>query len=757
MPVERQPPIITPATLIEEPLKTAEQSITDSYALALVNETYWAYEQFRTMNHDRRWNTHDSLYFGYVPPRVWDGSNVARAAYTQPIVFDQVEASLPAITNSIFGIGPEWFQVDAEPGTDPKEAKDIQNSLAYTLEHPKDELGSNAITEIKLAIKNTLLYGNGGVSVEWSPTLNRPVVEWVDLRDFYIDPGLIVPNIDEGRSVIRRKFMTIDEIMQLKKDPRMSIPSGDILWYMAKNVPQANAENTKRVQEALRGIYYSPGFSDFIPLPADQKIEVLIYYSKSRIIWVLNKEWIAYNGPNPYGFIPFAFSPCYIVPSRFYAQSIADVQENNQRYIEALLNAHYDELTLLLHPPRVQKRSTLLTPAQQKWRPGVVFSADNKDDVSLLQVNNNTQNVFTDIQYLELSAERRTGINGVSSGSAPRPSNANRTLGGMQMQQQGSGSRLSEIVNNIETYLLVPVLYKLQKLLQFHTRPGQALPASSPQGQYYEIESSTVQKKVRFRMLAASRMVTKQELMQVLPFWMQTISTGNIMSSLQQTGRTVDFDELFRMIQDATGVAKVYSLIRPMNQQEHQATQQPPPQVQADMQKAQQEGQTRKEIMQMKVQGDLQKENIKKQPNPWEIQAKQAEMQMEAQQKAQEMQMEMVKAAQELKQKQQMAQIELAAKHEQHKMDLQKKQADVQVANQASQNEREQGQMDHQMKMTQMLQQLQGESVQAQTRQGLADKYPKGVQQASEPGQATGKPPKKTSETRHKARPPKAT
>ena len=574
MPQELTPPNVVPAYLEEAPLRTSEQTINEAYALELVNSTYWAFELYRTQNHDRRWSMHDSLYFGFVPPKVWDGTNVARASFTQPIVFDQVESALPVIVNNIFGVGPDWFSVEAAPGTDPKEADQVKDAMAYVLEHPKDDFGTNAISEIKLAIRSILLYGNGGITVEWDAVLGRPIVEWVDIRDFYTDPGLAVPGIDEGRSTIRRKFMTIDELLKLKSDKRMSIPPANVLWYMAKNVPQAPAEQTKRIQEALRNIYFSPGFSDYIPLPADHKVEVLIYYSKSRIIWVLNKEWVAYNGPNPYGFIPFCFAPCYTVPGRFYAQSIADVQENNQRYTEALLNAHYDELTLLLHPPRVQKRNTLITPAQQKWRPGAVFSGDSKDDVSLLQVGNNTQNVFEDIQYLAQSATGRTGISPMMAGNIPSPSNANRTLGGMQMQSGGGSSRLSEIVSNIELYLIVPMLYKLYKLIQMHTVPGQSLPATNAQASYYYVNADTFQKKVRFRMLAASKMVTRDKLMQIVPFWMQTLSQGHLISALNQTGQTIDFQEIFRMLQDATGVAHLYTLVRPLSQQEQQSMQQ---------------------------------------------------------------------------------------------------------------------------------------------------------------------------------------
>lgn len=705
MPYEQQPEELRPVHLENEPFKFDWQKIEDDYALELVNKTYWQCELDRTQNHDRRWSNHDSLYYSYVPPRVWDGTNVARSSFGYPIVFDQVEAALPQISNALFS-NEDWFSVEAEPGTQPEEAKQIQDAMSYILTHPKDDVGSTCINEFKCAIKNILLYGNGGISVEWSATLQRPVVEWVDLRDFYVDPGLNAPNVDEGKCVIRRKFMSVNDLVELgKKDSRMKIPSPDQLWYMAKNVPQAPADQTKRVQEALRNVYYSPGFTDYLPLPSDQKVEVLVYYSKSRIIWVLDKKCIAYNGPNPYGFVPFCFAPCYIVPGRFYAMSIGDVQEHNQRYSESLFNNHLDELTLALHPPRVMNRKNFLTPAQQRWRPGAVFSGDSKDDVSLLQTQSATTNVFDEIQWIQVAAEKRTGINAMGQGSVPQPSNANRTLGGLQMQAGGSSSRLSEIVSNIENYLIVPTLYKLYKIMQMHTRPGQALPASAPQGDKYYVDSSITQKKINFRMLAASKMVTRDKLMQIVPFWMQVVSQGNLIDGLHQIGQTIDMNEVFRMLQDATGVAHVYNMVRPLSQQEQQQMQQPPPQAQLDMQKAQQETDTRKQIMQMKVQGDLQKEQIKKQPDFWQQQIDQNKAAMDSQAKQQELQQSAEQHRQEMQQKQLLALIDLHSKRQQHQLDLAKKQADVQMGMQQSHMQMQSAQAQHQMQMQQMIEQ----------------------------------------------------
>jgi len=754
MPEEQAPLPLQPANLEDEPLKLNKDSIDEAYALALVNDTFSQWETYRSMNHDRRWSTHDSLFCGFVVPRTWEGTSTPRSSLTQPIVFDQVMSALPSIYNSLFGVGPEWFQVEAEPGTSVQEAQQLQDAMSYVLEHPRDELGSNCVNDFKLAIQSTLLYGNGGVCTEYDPVLERPCVSWTDIRDIYVDPGLTSPSLERGRATISRRFMTIDEVLGLSSDPRMKIPPRAVLVYMARRASQAFAEQTKRTQEALRGVYYSPGFSDYTSLPSDQRIEVLVYTSKSRIVWVFNREWVAFNGPNPYNFIPYDFAPCYVYLSRFYAQSIADVQEQNQRYIEALMNNHLDEVNLALHPPRVVKRSSLLTPAQQRWRPGQVILAEDAKDVSLLQSQSVLTNVFEDIQYLTMVSEKRTGINAMGQGSVPQPSNANRTLGGLQMQAGGSSNRLSDIVANIEQYLLVPVLYKIYKLMQFHTRPGQVLPATSPQGEQYTVDASVLQKKVRFRMHAASKMVTRDKLMQVLPFWMQVLSQGNLIGGLNQLGQTIDFGQFFKLIQDATGVNQIYELVRPMNEQEQQAMNRPDPKTQADMQKAQMDAQTRTQLMQLKNQGAIQVEQVKKQPDQFAQQMEQQKAAMDMQKQ----QAEIAADAQAQKQKlifdQMFNMAKLQAKKQEHAMDLQKKQADVQVSAQASENQRQQAMLDHAVKMQTLMSGLQGERVQAQERENIANEFPKGSGQETPTAEGTKKPnekrPTKQAQNRHK-------
>jgi hypothetical protein len=632
------------------------------YALELVNRTFHHYESLRQTNHENRWLIQESLYLGWVPPKVWEGTTIPRASQSIPITFDQIESALPMILSALFDQSEHWFEVIPEPGMSPTDARGIQGYLEYVLNHLPDDNGITAIDKLSLAVKSVLLYGNGGVLLEWDNHRNIPKLTAIDIRDLYIDTATPSGDVDESRSVIVRRLMTVEDLKKLRNDSRMNIPPDDVLWYFAKTRPITSGDHNEQHRDALRQIHRSPGDSDKTVLPADQRIEVLVYMSKTRIVWILNRQWVAYIGNNPYGLIPMAWAPCYTVPGRFYGLSIADVQEGNQRYMEALMNSRLDEISLALHPPRIQKRGAIMTPAQQKWRPGAVYTAADAKDILFQQPVQALTNVYPELQYLEMLADKRTGINAMTQG-VPRAGNVNRSATGVNAQTRGTTSRLQTIVKHIESYMIVPMLYKLVKMVQTHVPPQQYLP-SVQDGENKAVSSSSFSQRMRFRIAGASRMMIKEELQQVIGPVLQFLFNGPVMQQLSQTGRTVDFDEIFEMIQQATGIKQRFALIRPMNQQEIQAMNQPPPEVQAEQQRAQQDAQVRLQMGQMKaqseekkVQGDLQKELIKKQPDPTQqaMDRQKAEMDM------------------------MMQRIKIEAEREKNRMAMQQKQLEIQL------------------------------------------------------------------------------
>jgi hypothetical protein len=755
MPEMKAAPYLPEADLASEPLKLAAQAYDDSYALAVVNQSFAQFEAWRRNNHDNRWVVSDSLYFGNVERKVWEGTNIPRASLSQPIVFDQIEAAFPQITNSLFG-AEEWFEVTPSKNGSLDEARELSAYLKYVLEQATDEFGGTAQLEIQYAVKDMLKYGNGGCMLEWDEDKGHPVVQWVDLRDIYVDPGCTTPSLDFARSIIHRRLMTLDEIEALRSDERMNIPEKSVLVGMANNRIWTAGDTTKQYSEASRGVYFSPGSTDMLPLPADAMIEVQIYWSKTKVIWVFNREWVAYNQKNPYGFIPYVFAPCYVVQGRFYAMSVPDVIGDVQLYIQALRNLRLDELHLSIMPPRVRKRGAPMTASQMRWKPNLVVEADNpKEDMIVHYPNGASANVADEIASLEISAEKRTGVNSMSMG-LPRPGNANRTATGIQSQLQGGQARLQPIVQNVENYLIVPMLYKMQRITQVHSKVDGKLPTFS-KGEYGETSALTAFAPSRFVMRGSSKMMTKDALMQAFPFLVQYLFAGPFMSELQKTGRTVDFDEMLQMLQDATGVKNRYNIIRSMNQQEQQALQQPDPKTIADQKKAEMDQQGKMQLAQMQLaQQDKEQEDasalrilemllddmkqnadknadVERQKAVIELQKSVQQMEVEKQKAYMQLQLEREKHGMKMQHEREAAQNSAAANRMQTEADMQ---TQAMQAQHDMSLQRQQGEQDMQLGGMQTMQKMEHERAMGETK--LANAKAMSVLGAGKPARDTG-------------------
>lgn len=699
MPDQTPAPTVTLVDLDQEPLIKALEGLRNDYALTLVNKTFWAYETFRQQNHEPRWNTNYALWSMWMQQKVWEGTTIARSSLPVGLVFDQIEAALPAITQALFS-QPDWFQAEADADGSPEEAQGIQAHLQYLLDHDKENYGLSATNDIEMAIKSVLTLGSGATALEWDAERNRPSVSWVDNRDLYIDPGSQMPGADYCRSIIRRSTPTVETIISWRENKAMRIPEDAILWSMAQDRKWTSGDQGRQNQASLLGINYAPGSSDVIPNPTDRQIEVLTYWSKTRIIMVLNREWVMFSDKNPYGFMPFNIAPCYTILGQPYGMGIADAQKSNQLYMEALLNGRIDELSLALHPPRAQKTASTLTPNQQRWRPGAVFRMTNpKDDMALLTPAGATTNVYEELSYIENMAAKRTGINSMGSG-VPTPSNANRTGMGIQAQMSGSAMRLQPLVKHVEDYLIRPMLYKMYRMIQVHTQgsPDQQLPGRDGDGKSVNVAASAFQKPISFRILASSQMLTREKLAGVFPVIMQTLMNGQLVQGLSETGQTIDWSQLFKMLQDATGVGRTYQLVRPMNDQEKQAKQQPPPQVVAEQQKSQQDAQLRLQLADKDMQKAVTVKQMDQQKGPMELQLEQQKFQLEQEKAAMDMQMKQMDL--QMKEKD----MQLKAQAAQMKMfsDSQKAQLDLQTAHQKGQLDMQTAQQQNHLKSQEM-------------------------------------------------------
>lgn len=686
MPREETLPTQPVADLQTTELSALLNQLQKAEALAVVMESFSEAESFRASSVEPRWLRNEALYLGVVPQKYWKGTSVPRASTSFTLVADQIEAAAPIIGQALF-TQPDWFEVTPKEGTTQQEAKQLRDQLLYQLENPGVDR-KKFKSEVEQVIKDVLLKGNGYITIEHNPATRLLTAYYRDARDIYVDPGCTDPlNIEASRYVILRDFKTMEEVRAWRGMPGISLPSDAQLSALAKSASLRRAEFLKQRQANMQGSSLAPGLQLLTANPTGNKLEILTYYSKTQIVMTIGTEWVLFSEKNPYGFFPVVSAVATIVNGQHYGRSIADRQADLQGVIEGLINGHLDELSLAINPPRGQRSGATVTSGSNYIHPGqVINTPDPKRDLNFMVPNGVTQNVFQSVEFLIRSADSRTGYD--SAGGKFKPGNANRTLGGMQMQAQGGFTRISVLVEHLEN-ALEQMLHKMVKMTFVTTGENVYLPAKQDESKAYLVNSNVLNKPVNVCIRASSQMLTREKLMAALPTITQFYTAPNFQQGLAESDQKLNWAEMARFIKTATGIDREFEFIVPLSPEEKQARQQPPPEVMMQAQQKQQDIQTRLQLGQMKSQTEIQKAVIAKQPappDPSEMLREQQKAQMEREKAAIEVELQQAKLEHEKQMnamKLQMEQAKMALQAQKAQLDQftaqSKAQTDLQV------------------------------------------------------------------------------
>ncbi len=672
-------PELDPVDFNLETLQAAEELLRKEQALTLVKTTFNEYRNYRQSNIEPDWNRFEALYFGVREQKFWPNTQVPRSSIPWPLAFEHVETAYAQIYESLFS-QPDWFSVEADVTGTVEDARMISDKLKYYLDHDKDQYGISAVTEVGQAIKNLLLYGNGCLALEWDAARKRPLWSFVDIRDMYWDPQARHPMIDYSRGVIRRSLMTVEQVKAWQGLPGMDVPSDNELFTLATYLNGSN-DIARDNQDSLRGKQTVSG-QQYTQYSPDRLIEVLSYWSTNKHIIILGGQHVLLSTENPYNFVPFVIAPCYVIPGKLTGYAIPAVIEKNQRYMEGLFNARLDEISLSLNPPKVTKSGIPFSPTGRSWHPGMNLQVNNpKEDFIVQPPVGITNTALDEIQMIQVMSERLDGVNSHVSG-VPRGGNANRTATGMQQQLQGGQLKIMVLVRNIEDYMLTPALYKTVKMLEYYESGENAEVFSKP---------------CKFKVFGSNRMLSREQIMETMPFILQYTSNGTFLQQLSTMGKTVNFEEVFRMLSDGSRTGRSYNFIRDLTPQEQQQLSQPPPEAVMQAQQKDKELQAKMQIESMKAQAGndprmKQMElEVEAQKAQFEMAAKQQDLeikkqlaQMQLQQKQMELQLKAMEAQFKLQSTAQQAQLDSEIKQQQHAITLQQQATDHEIQQQQS-------------------------------------------------------------------------
>jgi hypothetical protein len=404
--------------------------------------------------------------------------------------------------------------------------------------------------------------------------VNEPVLEYVSLRDFYIDPHTPDPFPWNASYAIRRKLVTVKALLALRDEPGFSIPNTGQLLGLAQEKVHASADEARHIGEAMRDGSYHP-LSDYAVSGEDKRVEMLEYWTADRLVWVLGRKHVAYNVPNPYGWIPFLNVWFADVLDRFYALGQSDILEPEQRLQQSIINARVDELSLMIHPPAKKRRGIPIAQSQLRRRPGVITEMEDPEtDVIWEQPRNVTSQAFVEVAASEARAQRRDGITELAIlGTPGQGTSINRTATGIQTQSTAARFRIGHFIENIQDSVIVPMLDRFLELNQRFNTQEEVVKILGVEGQAIALDSSALLRaNLKFEMRAANKMNSRPAMLAVLPLVVQTLLNPEIMRRLNAEGKTVEIEEIINMVLDATNYRPhKISLIRALTPQEQQA------------------------------------------------------------------------------------------------------------------------------------------------------------------------------------------
>ncbi|HEX8838737.1 MAG TPA: hypothetical protein VF748_17475, partial [Candidatus Acidoferrum sp.] len=632
---------------IPDPLPLTEQlkigvDWTDANALRIVRSDFAYAEAYRTHSHDWRYRNASELYLAWAGQRYWEGTRVPRSSLGIYVAFEQVEGMLPKIVRAI--CDPDTYEFYAD---DPDFASLWKELIIDQLKEAQYR------EQIRLCAKSSLIYGNG--ILEWgmedyedesieiqeaqsvkrmgqvyhpavgmmnfpqeldfnykrkiaTETKRRPYVRYRSLIDSYVDPNCESTSLEKGGYFILRTYMRAEEIKALRGKKDFKIPDDRTLALYSAAKTTANQDVTKLSTELFRYNLWNPA-QDYSGDPAQKRIEVIEYTRANRKVWMLNREWVAYNQPNKYRKINYYSMHYADVLDRWHALAMTDVAEGEQRLQQGIINSRVDELALSIHRPMVKRRGITLPAYQLKIRPGLVIETEQPDgDIKQLEVQDITQQAFIEVEASERRVQRATGMSDLAALGSPTSggNSANRTAAGINTQVGATQDRASYYIQNAENLVVEPLLNTFIWLNKRFGDMRQAANWIKLHPQYKNKKPVEVMNaKVYAECWGAIRAQARGMFLQLFPQITQIIFNPELLQLMaQQQKKTISADVFQSMIFDALGYRPRNPLWIDMTPEQIQAQQQPPPeaklkmmmqgqQIQADTEKHQDQNKTK--------------------------------------------------------------------------------------------------------------------------------------------------------------------
>lgn len=613
-----QPPVPL-STEQQNTLVLPDTAWSTQRALNHVRDWFNRAEQWRISNYDRSLRRNDDTYYAVTKVKTWEGTRIPRASIPIWMAVRHVQAIHSHVMQALFA-DDYPFEALPEYGTTFQQAIAVREVLrTYFQDLNPDVIGMTAREIFSRSWYSALVYGCGPIEVGWmmkemrrqvytrkqipemikathpitgqqmmlpsgkfnwtvdrgtkTYQISRPKAQNILVYDFYFDPNCPSSNPQESNAVATRQLLPIGYLKEIcLPEFGFNLPKSDADWKdLVVRYKQTMAEVSASWGELNRGNYWNRGAETSSDL-ASQRVEVIRWWNNERHVWLIGRDWPAFNDANELGIKPFVNNYYIPAPGRPYSISVCDVLEGEQKLTQNIVEGRLDEVNLKIHPPIVKKLGVKIAASQRRLRPGIEWEVpdDAQKDIAIMNMGDVLPAAYVEVQASELRGQTTTGANDISASGTPTQggNSANRTATGVNTQNAAFSSRVQALVENCEDQAFEPFLKMLFLMAQKFGDPSQPIFAGSSSIDPLDVMNA----QVKFKLRASDKLRIRRAAASGA-FEMVVNQLAGLQGALAQTGETINIDLIGQCIGDSLGLPSGQFII-PMSPQQQQARQQ---------------------------------------------------------------------------------------------------------------------------------------------------------------------------------------
>ncbi len=604
-------------------IKTSEVKSKDTALDLVIQDTQRAEKFIMARLWMSEWRVAKAIYEAPIKQEYWRDTLVPRASNSYPLCAQHVRAILDSTMPALF---PEWppFEIEPTEGTPRQVARAWEAALAFQIRQ------AGFKQTMRLIAKDALVFGTGIGKWGWETferkrtvyqrkarpqvistavpevpdtvvhtkesdeleamdideTVSRPFFTRCEINHTLVSPGLREPDIRKATYVIYRDYLTIRDLNRLRGFEGWEIPPEDELKRLAEppaeQAPSAPQENEATAYPA-QGHRPLPRYTDESADPLEHKLEVLEHWTPDRVIAVLQRKRVIRNEENKFHELPFV--SCYWddIPGTFYGFGIPRRIGSIQTHIQGLRNLRLDDVNLNLQNVWLEERGTNIAGQPIKLYPGARNKVDKIDGVKPLIKQPVLSEAYREEQVLVADAEKTTGANELLvQGSMPAAgrSSMGRTATGAGLMGGASSSRIQSFVDVVSEQVFIPTLYAFLHMDRELLEPdllrkivGKTLweDLEKSHGGDLLVEMCNGAADIELSMQAGTSMGARRAMAAALPLEMQMYMAPAVQSGLADAGLKVNWVELSRRMEQASGWKSQDDVIVPISDEEKQA------------------------------------------------------------------------------------------------------------------------------------------------------------------------------------------